>query len=75
MDKFNINRKAYIACDKDGSLYLYLSKPVKSINCWRTDNMESIDLHKENVSLPPNCTPKWEDENPIECNLTISLIK
>ncbi len=66
--------KMYIARDMDGDLYLYLnSKPSKKREIWLDDEDELLPISEQD--LPEGCNPKWEDDEPIEVELTINLKK
>lgn len=55
----NIN---YIARNMDGSLYVYISKPYKIIDCWCSDEFEkSKSLRMVDIDLP---MVKWSDDKP-----------
>lgn len=54
----NIN---YIARNMDGSLYAYISKPYKIIDCWCSDEFEkSKSLRMVDIDLP---MVKWSDDS------------
>lgn len=56
----------WVARDKDGSLFLFTTKPKKHSkdNYWFVDS--SLYLLKESLQLPTDMFPqvKWEDEVP-----------
>lgn len=55
----NIN---YIARDLDGSLYVYISKPHKLIDCWESAGCEiNENLRIVDIDFP---MVKWEDVEP-----------
>lgn len=55
----NIN---YIARDMDGSLYVYISKPFKIVDCWESAGCEiNENLRMVDIDLP---MVKWSDEEP-----------
>ena len=65
--------KAYIARDKDGSIWGFREKPFKN-DCdgeWLAVG-GSIQLAQK--ELPEGINPQWEDENPIELELTITKV-
>lgn len=52
----------YIARDMGGDLYVYISKPLKLIICWKSSESEaSKSLRMFNVDLP---MVKWSDSEP-----------
>lgn len=57
----------YIARDKDGDLYLFLTRPAKrdKSKVWLAEDMSNI------AKLDPSLFPevKWEDEEPTEVEL------
>ena len=64
--------KYYVARNKNGGVYLFNNKPVKSKHgFWKIDGKVSADnlmLHIEGaLSMPENghVIPHWEDEDPI----------
>lgn len=64
--------KYYVARDKNGGVYLYNNKPVKSEEegFWKIDGRPSADnlmlLLEGALSMPENghVTPHWEDDEP-----------
>lgn len=58
----------YVARDKDGDLYLFLTRPVKDdgLNTWLSE-----DYFRNWIKLDPSRFPevKWEDEEPTEVEL------
>ena len=68
--------KAWVARDKSGEIDLYLDKPVKAESkyfpFWEADETYMEIL--ESV-LPSDINPKWEDEEPIEVEITIRRAK
>lgn len=68
IDNFNVV-EAYVARDKNDSLWLYKGKPIRVENLWTNSNG---DYYK----LPPRLFSnlKWEDE-PIRVEVTIKEIK
>lgn len=59
--------KAWVAREKDGRLYLYLSPPRKGSREWLPDI--NTDYFKIDRDLFPEV--KWEDEEPKEVSITI----
>nr|DAI48093.1 MAG TPA: hypothetical protein [Caudoviricetes sp.] len=52
----------YIARDKDGGLYVYISKPFKIIDCWESSGCEiNENLRIIDIDFP---MVKWEDDEP-----------
>lgn len=52
----------YIARDMDGSLYVYISKPFKIIDCWESAGCEiNENLRIVDIDFP---MVNWEDEEP-----------
>lgn len=52
----------YIARDMDGSLYVYISKPFKIINCWESAGCEiNENLRIVDIDFP---MIKWSDFEP-----------
>lgn len=63
--------KAYIARDKDNGLFIYDEKPYKMWSeWWREDSCYPI---RDSV-LPEGINPQWEDDEPLEVELTIKKI-
>ena len=61
LDYINANVR-YIARNMDGSLYVYISKPYKIIDCWCSDEFEkSKSLRMVDIDLP---MVKWSDDSP-----------
>lgn len=61
LDYINANVR-YIARDKDGSLYVYISKPFKVFDYWKVVGFEkSKSLRMVDIDLP---VVKWSDEEP-----------
>ena len=59
--------KAWVARDKDGMLFLYLSKPRKNQSKWLPNiRADFVELSRE--SFPE---VKWEDEEPTELTFTV----
>lgn len=59
--------KAWVAREKDGRLYLYLSPPIKRSRQWLQDiNTYCLKIDRD---LFPEV--KWEDEEPTEVRITI----
>ena len=59
--------KAWIARDKDGTVYLYSNKPQKELEFWCccSDNYFPI------TGVPEGANPQWDDDEPIEVELKI----
>jgi len=65
--------RAWVARDKDNSLCLYNHKPYKTsifgYKCWDS----AYDFFEiSETDLPGGINPKWEDEEPIEIDITIT---
>lgn len=58
--------KLYVGRDEQNTLYLYTTKPTKSLAFWCTN---STDILKLDSNLLPEV--KWEDEEPTEVELVI----
>ena len=73
----NTNKKWYVARDKNGDLYLYLGKPIKSIKeeGWHAQSGKPVYFENDEF---PICNlfrnVKWEDEEPTEVEFTIKEI-
>lgn len=68
----NINKKWYVARDKNGDLYLYSGKPIKYIEEGSWDEELGALMYIENDEFP---NVKWEDEEPTEVEFTIRKTK
>lgn len=64
--------KAYIARDKCGDTYIYAEKPKKAQSVWTSSLWRAIHIY--NSDLPKGINPQWEDDEPIEVELTIKKI-
>lgn len=64
--------KAYIARDKDGSAYCYIGKPYKGQDVWYSIIWRGFHIRESD--LPEGINPQWEDDEPIEVELTIKKI-
>ena len=62
--------QAWIARDKDDTLWLYLSEPIKARTQW-VCSFGSTSPHLINEVNFPNV--KWEDEEPTEVEVTIKV--
>lgn len=67
--------EAWIARDKDNSLYLYNHEPFKSdlygYKCWDS----AYDFFKiSETDLPEGINPQWEDDEPVKVNFKIEKI-
>lgn len=62
----------YVARDEDGSLYLYLCKPVRGDTSWEVTKGYAYEKHFHEYGLCPEDykTLKWEDE-PQEVFITV----
>ena len=61
LEYLNVNM-GYIARDMSGSLYIYVKKPYKEVDCWSASACETEkSLWMFNVVFP---MVKWEDEEP-----------
>ena len=58
----------YVAREKDGDLYLFLTRPVKDdrLNTWLSE-----DYFRYWIKIDPSLFPevKWKDEEPTEVEL------
>lgn len=63
---------AWIARDSDGNLFIYNEKPEKGSYCcwWCRSNFLPI----KEEDLPQGVNPSWEDEEPIEVEITINKV-
>ena len=59
-------RKAWVARDKDGMLYLYTAKPQKMSDSWYADKVGYVKLDDSFFS-----EVQWSDEEPKEIKLSI----
>lgn len=55
----------YVARDKDGSVFLYASKPKKTDEIWCGASWLPIS----DCVLPKSIDPQWEDSEPIKVKL------
>ena len=55
----------YVARDKDGSVFMYTSKPKKSEEIWCGASWLPIT----DYVLPKSVNPRWSDPEPIEVKL------
>ena len=64
--------KAWVARDENDKVYLfYREKPVKKEwGFWDSMSTDYIDIPEE--KLPEGINPRWEDEEPIELDITIT---
>lgn len=60
----------WIARDKDGTMWLYIDEPVRSLNSWEVDTEKSLLRADDCMEIDGDLFPdiKWEDE-PIEVEL------
>lgn len=66
--------KAWIARDKDGLISIFNVKPIKNrgLGYWHLSEIGWGDFcWGINPKDIPNINPQWEDEEPIEVELTI----
>lgn len=63
---------AWIARDKSGELWAYISKPIKVSDQYLWVHKDSIDY---TIKLNDDNFPqiKWEDEEPTEAEITIKV--
>lgn len=61
--------RAWVARDKDGSLWLYFDKPLKSkvSGFWADKDMPAKEVHEEFFVDGYFNSVQWEDEEPTEC--------
>lgn len=64
--------KVYIARDKDGIAYLFEGKPHKESGYWCAYDEQFVALCDSD--LPEGVNPQWEDDEPIEVELTIKKV-
>ena len=64
--------KAYIARDKSGDIYMSTEKPRKAQGVWSASLWRAIHIY--NSDLPEGINPQWEDDEPIEVELTIKRL-
>ena len=66
--------KAWVARDKSGEIDLYLDKPVKAepkyFPFWEADETFVEILESD---LPSDINPQWEDEEPIEVEVEVTI--
>lgn len=63
--------KGWIARDSDGNLFIYDEKPEKGgCSWWYSSNW--MPFREED--LPQGVNPSWEDEEPIEVEITINKV-
>ena len=55
----------YVARDKDGSVFVYSTKPKKGKEMWHGADWLKITDHV----LPKSVNPKWDDPEPIKVKL------
>ena len=68
--------KAWVTKDKDGDVFLFWKdKPYKDevTNAWTNKSVtcESLDEYSPFHDILDNLDPHWEDEEPIEVDITI----
>lgn len=64
--------RAWVARDKDGRAFLYSEKPYKEGAMWSVRDYTSF-MYIDNDNLPEGCNPQWEDDEPIEIEITLSM--
>lgn len=76
MVKKEMKLKRWVVRDKDGDLTLYRNKPVKyaDIGYWN-DRTSLWYAFIPDGFLPFDINPQWEDEEPIEIEMTIRKVK
>lgn len=65
--------KAWVARDKDGDIYMYNTLAPEKNGYYWVCQYGYLKLTED--QLPEGCNPKWEDEEPVEVELTINLKK
>ena len=65
--------KAWLARDKNGKIFLYDQKPIKTMGIW-VYQWGVCFLPIEEKDLPKGVNPRWEDEEPQEVRLKIEKI-
>lgn len=71
--------KAWIAKDKEPTigenLFLYIGgKPIKMSHVWNIGYAD-VSYPISDSDLPAGINPKWEDDEPVEVELTIKKIE
>ena len=68
--------RAWVARDKDNSLYLYNHKPYKTSFFWYKCWDSAYDFFEiSETDLPEGIKPQWLDEEPIEVEINITKAK
>ena len=65
--------KAWIARDWSGVVYLYPLKPHKKSIRW--NSVAQAYQFIDDRLLPPDLNPQWEDDEPIEVEISINRVK
>lgn len=65
--------KIYVARDKDGAVFAYLTKPVKKDYYWGIEDgyITMLQITDKISYLPKDAVPKWEDPEPREIDIAI----
>ena len=65
--------KIYIAQDKDGAVFAYITKPVKRDDHWNVEEgyITMLNITDRISYLPKDVVPKWEDTEPREIDIAI----
>lgn len=65
--------KIYVAQDKDGAVFAYLTKPVRRSDHWNVDDgyITMLNITDKISYLPKDVVPKWEDPEPREIDIAI----
>jgi hypothetical protein len=76
MAKKEMKLKRWVVRDADGVLTLYRNKPVKYPDIGYWDDRASLwYAFIPDGFLPLDINPQWEDEEPIEIEMTIRRVK
>lgn len=70
----------WITRDEDGRLFIHfkekpykiIDRSTKYVSYWENSECKRISIQRED--LPEGINPQWEDEEPIEVELTIERI-
>ena len=66
--------KAWVARDDNG-ICLFLHRPYKLRDGWANLVYEDYGAHISAKELPPDINPQWEDDEPIEVEISITKVK
>lgn len=65
--------EGWLAKDKDGRLFVYEDKPIKSVRCWVT-NITGRYFPILESDLSEDINPEWEDDEPISVKIKIEKL-